>query len=354
MIATTLSSTFLLGAAGLAVDIGRMYIAKSETQAYVDSAALNAAVYIDGTSSGIAAAQSAGSADQGKWRFDTSTFSNVTTTFSTTQSGPWISAPPNPPTGYNYVQVQATVDLPMYLIRILTGPTSEINANAIAGRSPLTTIRHGVFPFSPITRSGTYTDSSGNTYTPSPDDASDPFGFKIGNDYSILWGAPGNKTKCGTDNYPSTQPLANNGNERGYCCVSTTAATLREAIVGGDTDTETIGGNVAMDNGQKNSVPSDIGWRVDEDSDPNSQNYQDYISAHKGNGARVVVVPVNSGWVTNFQLVGFAAFYLKNDKYYQNLNGNDSACATYIGAWTSGVTPTTPSGSGAYVLRLFQ
>ncbi len=86
----------------------------------------------------------------------------------------------------------------------------------------------------------------------------------------------------------------------------------------------------------------------------NSSNYQDYVAAGKGNGARIVVVPVNSGSVTNFQLVGFAAFYLKNERYYQKLNGNDSACGTYIGAWTGGVIPTTPSGSGAYVLRLFQ
>jgi hypothetical protein len=331
-----------------------MYIAKSEAQAYVDSAALSAVRYLDGTSSGIAAAQSAVSADQGNWRFDSSTFTNVTTTYGTTQNGPWISAPPNPPTGYNYVQVATSVNLPMYLIRVLSGPTATVNALAIAGRSPLTTIRHGVFPFSPITRSGTYTDSNGNSYSPTPDDPNDPFGFKIGNDYTILWGAPGNKTNCGTDDFSKTQPLANNGNERGYCCVATTAATLRDAIVGGDTDTETIGNNVAMDNGQKNSLPTDIAWRVDEDSDPNSNNYQDYISANKGNGARVVVVPVNSGAATNFQLVGFAAFYLKNDKYYQKLNGNDSACATYIGAWTGGVIPSTPSGSGAYVLRLFQ
>src|SRR5438105_13253818 len=104
LIATTLGLTFLLGSVGMGVDIGRMYIAKSEAQAYVDSAAISAARYLDGTSGGISSAQTAVSSDGGKWRFDTSTFTNVTTTFATSTSGPWVSAP-NPATGYNHVQV---------------------------------------------------------------------------------------------------------------------------------------------------------------------------------------------------------------------------------------------------------
>src|SRR6266496_2606733 len=136
LIATTLGLTFLLGSVGLGVDIGRMYIAKSEAQAYVDSAALSAVRYLDGSSKGITSAQAAVSSDGGKWRFDTSTFSNVTTTFSQAQTGPWVSTPADP-TGYYFVQVAATVDLPMYLIRVLSGPTAEVNGTAIAGRTPL-------------------------------------------------------------------------------------------------------------------------------------------------------------------------------------------------------------------------
>src|SRR4051795_13634109 len=43
LVATALSIPFLLGVSGLAIDIGRMYITKTEAQAFVDSASLVAA-----------------------------------------------------------------------------------------------------------------------------------------------------------------------------------------------------------------------------------------------------------------------------------------------------------------------
>lgn len=361
MIATALSLSFLMGAVGLGVDIGRMYIAKSEAQAYVDAGALSAARYLDGTDAGITKAKSAIAADGGKWRFDTSTFTDVTTTFATSPTGPW-TASPSPATGYNYVQVVASVNLPMYLIRILSGPSATIAAGAVAGRTQITTMRWGAFPFSPLTRKGTYTDSDGKTYTAQPDDATDPFGYKIGNEYTLRWGSPAIRTNCpdtntdaGTTDGNPNQPLVSTGDVRGYCCVSESGASLRQAIVGGDTDPETIGNNVAMESGAKNTELSAIGWRSAQDSDPTSSTYSEYVANGTGNGARVVVVPVNSGWPTNYQLVGFAAFFLLNTSYYNSLHGNDSACAIYIGQWTTGSLPAPPgSGSGAYALRLFQ
>ncbi len=360
LIATTIGLAFLLGSVGLGVDIGRMYIAKSESQAFVDASALAAATKLDGTNAGINAAENAVSNNTSQWRFGTSPFATVETAFATASDGTFTTAPPDPPTDYRFVRVTAQVNLPMYLIRVLAGSSSIIAASAISGVTPLTTIRHGVFPFSPITRKGSYTDpATGNVYTPQPDDASDPYGFKIGNEYTLVWGAPGTNSDCGTDKRTNStpnpkQPLANNSNERGYCCVATTAATLREAIVGGNTDIETIGQDIWMDNGQKNTDPSAIGWRTEMDSDPDSKNYTDYVAAGKGNGARIVVVPVNAGWVTNFQNIGFAAFFLENSKYYNGLNGNDSACGIYIGSWTTGVRYPPGSGSGAWVLKLFQ
>jgi uncharacterized membrane protein len=92
LIATSFSLAFLLGVAGLAVDIGRMYIAKNEAQAYVDSASLAAVQQLDGTSAGIARANSAVSSDNSKWRFDTLPFSSVTVGYGTSSSGPFTPA----------------------------------------------------------------------------------------------------------------------------------------------------------------------------------------------------------------------------------------------------------------------
>jgi Putative Flp pilus-assembly TadE/G-like len=90
LVATCLSLTFLLGVSGLSLDIGRMYIAKNEAQAYVDSAALAAAKQLDGTAAGITRANSAATADTDKWRFDSSAFTNVAATYSNSATGTFV------------------------------------------------------------------------------------------------------------------------------------------------------------------------------------------------------------------------------------------------------------------------
>jgi Flp pilus assembly protein TadG len=348
LIATSFSLAFLLGVAGLAVDIGRMYIAKNEAQAYVDSASLAAVQQLDGTSAGIARANSAVSSDNSKWRFDTLPFSSVTVGYGTSSSGPFTTSPPNPPSNYQYVQVVAAVSVPMYLIRILTGPSSTVAAAAVAGDTPITSLPSGVFPFSPYTRTWLGIQNGG---VAQPDDASDPYGYKVGNDYTLRWGAPGNRTTCGSD--ATHNNLSQNGSIRGYCCVRNSAASLRQAIVGGQTDSETIGQNVNMDMGAKNTEMSAIADRVNIDTDTTSATYADYQTNRTGNGARVVVVAVNGG-APNYINLGFAGFFLLPSSYYAGLKGNDSACAEYLGAWTEGQAFPAAGGSGGYHLRLLK
>jgi Flp pilus assembly protein TadG len=339
LIALSLGLVFLLGMAGLAVDIGRMYVTKSEAQSFVDSASFSAALKLDGTTTGITNAQTAVSNNPKKWEFQNDSFTNVTTMFGTSSTGPWVASP-NPATNYYYVQVQTTVSLPMYLIGALGSPHSTIAAGAVAGRTATTGVPGGEFPFSPYTRSA------------SPDNASDPFGYQVGNQYTLRWGAPGTRTTCGTD---STQPnLSQNGKIRGYCCVSESAASLRQAIVGGDTDPETVGNPVAMDNGAKNTEMTAIAQRVNEDTDTTSTTYAQYLSNGTGNGERVVYTPVNSG-APNYTNLGFAGFFLLNAAFYNGLGGNDSACAEYIGTYVQGAGGNLqPGGSGSYHIKLYQ
>ncbi len=340
LVALSLGLVFVLGMAGLAVDIGRMYITKSEAQAFADSAAFSAALRLDGTASGITRAQNAVTNNPKKWQFQNDAFTNVTTSFATTSTGPWSATPPNPPTGYYYAQVQTTVSLPMYLMGALAQTNAQIAASAVAGRAATTGVPGGEFPFSPYTRSA------------SPDNAADPYGYQIGNLYTLRWGAPGNNTNCGTD---ATQPnLSSNGDTRGYCCVQQSASTLRQAIVGGATDPMTVGQPVQMDNGHANTEMSAIGWRVAFDSDTTSTTYSQYRSAGNGNGERVVMVPVNNG-PPNFINMGFAGFFLLTSSYYAGLQGTDSACAEYIGTYVQGSpVPIPPGGSGAFHVKLYQ
>jgi Flp pilus assembly protein TadG len=347
LVATCLSATFLLGVCGLALDIGRMYITKNEAQAYVDSAALAAARQLDGTSAGITRAQSAFGGDTDKWRFETQSFTSVTTTFSDFSTGTFVTSPTDPST-IKYARVVAVVSLPMYLIRVLTGPTSTVAASAIAGTgNSITTLNSGVFPFSPYTRTWTGNNFRGDAAQ--PDSTTDPYGYSVGNQYTLRWGAPGNNTTCGTD--ATKNNLSDNGSIRGYCCVSNSAAELRQAIVSGDTDSVTIGSNVPMDNGAKNTEMSAIADRSSLDTDTTSTTYSQYKSSRTGNGSRVVVVVVNGG-PPNYIAMGFAAFFLLTPDDYSGLHGNDSACAEYIGAWTEGTAFPPTGGSGGYKLRI--
>ncbi len=338
LVMLSLGVVFLLGVGGLAIDIGRMYVTKSEAQSFVDSAALSGTLQLDGTDLGITRAQTAVANDPKKWQFQNSSFTNVTTAFATASSGPWTATPPSPPTNYYFTQVQTTVSLPMYLMGALAGPTAQVAASAIAGRQG-DNGEVGEFPFSPYTR------------TASPDNAADPFGFQVGNLYTLRWGAPGNNTTCGTD---ATKPnLAVSGKERGYCCVQQSAATLRQAIVGGDTDPMTVGNPVEMDNGAQNVQPSVMAQRVGMDSDTTSATYPQYLAGGTGNGMRVILVPVNNG-PPNFIAVGFAGFFLLNASYYSGLNGNQSACGEYIGTFVHGASNLAPGGTGAFHIKLFQ
>jgi Flp pilus assembly protein TadG len=341
LVATSLGMMFILGVGGLAIDVGRMYIAKNEAQAYVDSAALAAAAQLDNSLTGITRAQTAVSQTPMKWNLGTTGFSGVTTSFSTSDTGTFVSTPPNPPTAYDFVRVVANIQIPMYLLRPLVGPLSSIAASSVAGRQFLTTFPGGEFPFSPYTRKG-YEGAS-------PDDAVDPYGFKVGNSYTLHWGAPGDKSTCGTDKNAPT--LATNGNVRGYCCAGS-AVDIRGAVVGLGTIPVTIGDPLPMDNATRDNVNTTIGYRVQYDSDSASTSYAQYRSRGTGNRVRVVVVPVNAG-PPSYINVGFAAFFLDRPDKYFPLNGNDSACGEYIGAWVPG-SSTNTGGSGAYKIRLYQ
>ncbi len=341
--ATSLGLLFLLGTAGLAIDIGRMYITKNEAQAYVDSAALAAVRQLDGTAAGITRALAAVNTDISKWRFETSPFTNVSTTFSTSDTGTFTATPPNPPTDYYFARVAVSVDLPMYLIRVVADPSARIAASAIAGRQSITRLPGGEFPFSPYTRKNN-----------SPQDPSDPFGFQRGQDYTLHWGAPGNKSNCGNPPEEDVQPLAVNGNIRAYCCAGS-ASSARQAIVGEATVPISIGDTVPMDNAQRVTLNATIAERVLVDADSTSTTYAEYRSKALGNRARVVVVPVNSG-PPNYTAIGFAGFFLKNASTYTALNGNDAACGEYIGVWVmGGPSEEPPPGlAGAMRFRLFQ
>ena len=347
----------MIGMVGLAVDVGRMYIAKGETQTLVDSASLAATLELDGTADGLSRARARVASNSNKWNFNTNTFPSVATTFAQSLAGPWDAAPLNP-SGYRYARAVAGVDVPVYFLGIFqpaqitiapsgtafivasAGLTAKVNASSGAGQEPKTRFKDGLFPFSPYAHT-----------TTGPD-----FGFVAGQLYTLRWAANphlGNNT-CAADNQQNMIDLAGagGGSERGY--IEATSADIIRATIEGDYQTEWrgVGDTVNMTGGAKQAQRTSLLTRIAQDTDTTTLTFTAYASNGTGNGRRIVGAPINTGY-PNYTVVQIGAFFLRPASTYDQ-GGNSPWCAEYIGAWVQGSTHRGAGDPGAYVVRLSQ
>ena len=188
LLTMAIGAVALVSVLGLAVDVGKLFIIKNETQAYCDSAALAAALALDGTPTGISNARAAVANSLNRWNLNSATVSNPTITFAANTAGPWIASP-NPATGYTYARVAASVPVPLYFLPLVVHQTTQnVTSSATAGQIPITHFPRGL---------AAYTAVSTNTTGPS-------FGLVQGNSYCIQWpqyngsrsGCPQDPDKC--------------------------------------------------------------------------------------------------------------------------------------------------------------
>jgi len=330
LLACGICCVVLVGIVGLGVDLGRIYVAKNEAQAYADSAAVGAALALEGTLAGLDSSRAAVGANPNQWNMGTDSFTGTVTEFAQTSTGPWEG---NPATaaGYQYVRVSASAALPLYFISVVAGETSRtVAAQAVAGQLPKTSYSSGLLPFSVI----------------SHNDADPDFGFTRGEQYTLRWSANSkmNVNVCPGDNAQQWIDKADAGgsNERGYI-EETSAAIIRMAIEDDyQTKTLTIGGSVTMTGGAGETQRESLINRAYQDI--TTARYSDY----KGNGRRLTVAPVNSG-APAYTVVGFGAFFLPMD-YARG--GNKPFCAEYVGPYIFGSSRKASTGSGGFVVRL--
>lgn len=109
LVMTAICVIVLIGMLGLAVDLGRAFIVKNEAQAFTDSAALAAAVQLNGSSKGIQNAKTVVSSltSSNKWQFNRRTFGSVLLEFSENKTT-WTQNPAVA-TNIKYARVTATV-----------------------------------------------------------------------------------------------------------------------------------------------------------------------------------------------------------------------------------------------------
>src|SRR5205809_5262711 len=191
LLTMAIAAVAIIGGLGMAVDVGRAFITKNETQAFCDAAALAAATKLDGTTTGIANAKAAVTATTNSWNMDTATVSSPTVEFATSLNGTY-SSNPSPASGYRYAKVTSTVSMPMYfapvLIGFVTGTarySQSVRTQAIGAQIPQTSFSRGLAPYTAV-----------STH---PNDTN--YGFTVGGQYDIQWPAyNGTRSGCSPSN----------------------------------------------------------------------------------------------------------------------------------------------------------
>jgi Flp pilus assembly protein TadG len=356
LLTTAVSLTALLGCLGLAIDVGRLLVAKNELQVYSDSAALAATLELDGTADGIARARVAVAANSNRWDFGLQPVTNSTVLFSKEATGPWEESPASA-SGYRYARVLASAPVPVAFMTMFTKPeapvggpplalitsvgaTKSVRSDSAAGQQLRTRFREGIFPFSPFAH-----DTSGPH-----------FGLVPGNLYTLRWPSAPHKghNVCSGDDEQSIIDLASagGGEERGF--IENASSDIIRASIEDDYQSvwRNVGDSVTMTGGAKQTHLDSLRNRIRQDSDPIARTYAEYTASAHGNGRRLVAAPVNTGY-PYYTVVQIGAFFLLPESEY-DAGGNSPFCAEYVGSWLQGSSNKAAEQAGAYVARLVQ
>ena len=349
---TGISIFAVMAMTGLAIDLGRMYVAKNETQTYVDSASLAAALELNGDMTGFQDARDAVTTSANCWNFGHDTFANTQTEFSQNATGPW-EANPGTAANYRFAKVTASVPVPMTFIRsVAQGDTRPVNATAVAGQVLKVNVPEGGCPFSPFARPG----------STAPD-----WGLSSGTEYTLRWGSSPSlkkpKTLCVGDTSQEMIDLVEAGSpsQRGYIEDESASLIRKSVVYGYQTTPRAIGDSVVMTDGTMQTVGSALTERVTNDSDSTSATFTEYFNnietgaTNAGNGSRLMSCPVNTGF-PNYTIVAYLTFYLLPEANYSvTLPATAPFCAEYVGkSYVQGSDTPGAGDSGFYVVRLVQ
>jgi Flp pilus assembly protein TadG len=358
------TATVMIGMMGLAFDLGRMFILKSELQTFVDTAALGAVRELDGTGTSVMQAHTTatqgplGTTRPNALYFDTVDVTGVTDTYSTAFNGTYdnyTTAQGNAANTYRFIKVTASSSTPMYFMGVIPGVASSysLTATAIGGQEQTSYNFNngGLAPFSPDAHNAADTRN---------------FGLVPNQQYTLKWGN-GNTTTCAGDagfspgNAPSDHGFVDLGQGNGN-------SNLRLVIVFGgypnansDPNHVSVGDTLGVVPGDRGaSIFSALAERSNQDPDQTSTTWEQYKSAGTGNGRRVITAAINdptlaagNGSNRTIQVIGFGNFLIDPANTISGSSG--PICATYIGpASLTGNSSGGTSGTSVYRMLLFQ
>lgn len=340
-----LTAGVVVAAVGLSVDLGRMFIVKNETQVFCDAAALAAALALDGSTDGIARAQTAVSNSANQWDFGTTPVSNPAVAFATSSTGPWVASP-NPATGYRYARVTATAPLRLYFLPVVVAEgVHDVTSSATAAQVDIPVLHRGMSP---------YTVVSTNTTGPN-------FGLVVGQSYDLQW------PQYNTDRHNCNQahpqlcfvshPCADEPKESMWAVAQNWSASLN-GYWGGTSNSEiaaatldliqlepvAIGTNLfpLLSNGNKDSEKIALDDRASQDTNTVESTVPRYLASSDHNGRRLIPVlivnPVDPATTT---VIGYGQFLLfangsPSDYYKKTVTGNEPFCGLYVGPYNIG------------------
>ncbi len=347
LVTAGLSIIALIGMMGLAFDLGRLYIAKSEVQTFADLTAIAATRQLDGSDAGVNRAKQQVSASQMKWNFSTQPFTQTTVLFST-DGVAWTDGSTDVK-NLKYVYVTSVIGVDLYFLPMVTTQPvggvalllvsfqTSVKGSAAAGQHLIdvfTPNGPGLLPFAPLAH-----------------DVNDAnFGFKAGDIITLRWpsNVNGNKHFCDADDAPQwiAQSTIGGGDERGFI-QETSGNAIEQAVVDDKIFyTVTLGLPVTMTGGVKATQASTLIERASQDLDTSSTTHAQYIT-HLHNERRIGAVPiVNAN--DSFRVIGFAKVFLPMN---QDQNGNKSLCAEYVGPYSllgSDENGNSGTGSGIF------
>jgi Flp pilus assembly protein TadG len=382
LVLMAISAFALFGIVGLAIDIGRMYVAKNEAQTFADAGAMMAGLQINGTAGGIMTTAQLVAADTNRYNLGNTAFttSNAVLEYSIARTGPWVTpaAASGAPAAITFARVTATAAVPLYFLPIVVSQTA-VNIPGVAVSSQINIVPTastrgmgtGLFPFAPVAAN--------------PADATGNYGYSKGGYYTLEWGTKtdaanqcqdgvtGGDTQAMIDaasNFPSQYhgyydgTAGNSSNGYKPSPVNSNSDITNQIVNDWEAGPMNIGDVAPLIGGERRvDVTGDMQTRIAQDSDPTSSSYASYT----GNGRRVITVPVvcegpcmysfNGQTVTstsNDTVIGYAGFFLNNNF---PSNGTQGYCAEYIGTVLQGNAAgqgNNPGGPGVFHVRLVQ
>lgn len=359
LITMGLAAFALLGTLGLAVDLGRTFISKNETQAFVDAASVAAVTKLDGTVAGITAARAAVAGTINAWNLHTASITNHVTEFAQTKEGPWVASP-NPATGYIFARVRATVPMRLYFLPGIVGRTSQDVASiAVAGLVEETGFGKGIGPFTAV----------------APDRTASNFGFTIGQEYTIQWPqynssragcSTSNPDRCfirdpcrGDPRSTLSQVVQHWGASTNGYWGEESANDIRDLILDlVQSQPVQLNQYINMVSGNMAVEAAALDERVNQDLDTINNVYPNYLANPLHNGRRLLPLPVVVPAPDHSaQVVGFAAFLLITNgtpsNYYRAGPANEGFCAIYVGPYVQGASSPGATGlPGYYRIKL--